>query len=144
MKINDSISIIDGISRMIKQSHWGEGDIKVELNAYQFECDVSNYDPQGDIKYKSYSPTEIAEAFKDFLKYVEKDYESIDLSVCSYRSEESSFNLIFRPKGIVSWTTTDITPSDKNAEKLAKIQQIIQAQEDAEKKDPTVKCSKAR
>lgn len=123
---------------MIKQSHWGEGDIKIELNAYQFECDVLNDDPQGDIEYKSYGPTEIAEAFKDFLRYVEKDYESIDLSVYSYKSEESSFNLMFHPKGIVSWTTTDITPSDKNAKKLAEIQKIMQSEADTENKDPTV------
>lgn len=127
MKINDTVSIKDGISRMIKQSCWDDGYIKIELNAYQFECDVLNDDPQGEIEYKSYHPTEIVEAFKDFLKYVEKDYESIDLSVYSYKSEESSFKIVFHPKEIVSWTTTDITPSDKNAEKLAKIQQIIRS-----------------
>lgn len=126
MKIDESVHVRDGISRMIRQSHWDEEDIKIELNAHQFESDVLNEEPQGEIEYKSYRPTDIAEAFKDFLKYIEKGYESIDLSVYSYKSEESSFNIIFHPKAIVPWTTTDITSSDKNAEKLAKIQQIIQ------------------
>lgn len=127
MKIQNNVSIRDGKSHMIKQANWDSGDITIELNAHQFEGDEFSDNPQGDIEYKSYRPEQITEAFKAFLQYVEKGYESIELSIYSYVSEDATFTIRIRPKEIIPWSTTDITKSDENAEKLAKIQQIIQS-----------------
>ena len=127
MKIQNSVSIRDNKSHMIKQVNWDDEDITIELNVFQFESDEFNDDPKGDIEYKSYRPEQITDAFKAFLQYVEKGYDSIELSIYSYISEEATFTIRIRPKEIVPWSITDITASDENAEKLAKIQQIIQS-----------------
>lgn len=127
MKIQNNISMRNGRSHMIKQANWNSGDITIELNACQFGSDEFNDEPQGDIEYKSYRPEQITDAFKAFLQYVEKGYESIELSIYSYISEDATFTIRIQPKEIIPWSTTDITASDENAEKLAKIQQIIQS-----------------
>ncbi len=127
MKIQNNVMIKDNRSRMIKQINWDDGEITIELNAHQFESDELNEDPKGDIEYKSYRPEQITDAFRDFLQYFEKGYESVELSLYSYKSEDATFTIRIRPKEITPWSTVDITKSDENAEKLAKIQQIIQS-----------------
>ncbi len=126
MKTQNVVHMKNGKSRMMKEANWDNEDIKIELNAHQFESDELSEDPQGEIEYKSYRSNQIIDAFKDFLKYIDKGYEDVELSIYSYKSDEVTFNIRIKPKDVQPWTTTDVSASDINAEKLAKIQQIIQ------------------
>ena len=127
MNTKNNVSIRDGKSHMVKRYQWDGNDIKIELKVLQFEEDEFSDNPRGDVGTKSYRSEQITDTFKTFLQYVEKGYEFIELSINSYISEEATFTIRIHPKEIISWSTADVTASDENAEKLAKIQQIIQS-----------------
>lgn len=125
MKINDSVRNIDGKSHMIKQYCWDDNEVQIELSAAENECDLMCGDPRGDVIRNSYKPTEIKEALKDFFDALAKGYDEVDLSIYNFKNEQATFSITFREKKIVVWSTADVTASDKNAEKLAKIHEII-------------------
>ena len=125
MKINDSVKNINGTPHMVKQYCWDDNEIQIELSAAEHECDLMCGDPRGDVIHNSYKPNEIKQALKDFFDVISKNYDEVDLSIYNFKNEQATFSITFYEKKIVVWSTADVTKTDENAEKLAKIAEII-------------------
>ena len=65
------------------------------------------------------------QALKDLIDVIEKGYDEAYLNIYCYTNKEATFTINIEKNEITAWATSDITPSDIFAKKLAKIEQII-------------------
>jgi|GEM_PF-6266474 len=78
--------------KLWKTFGWKDKEIKIELDAYEFESDLWSDELEGDCFYKSYS--ELKEALKKFIELLEKGWEEVTLSFLSKDDEKATF--VFR------------------------------------------------